>query len=576
MNLKNLFILAASLLTVSLIACNTDDEFPPVNNVEIDVSSYATPNAYKSGVPEHYTYDAKVVEDTIYIHMVQTLSKLNGKAHIVADIMDENLLGADKPLRVTAYPDRTCKFDTEGGIEDYSLVVNREKNQFEYLLKLKCHKNLSDKTRIKFYSYDPEQTLKYSSNDFIVACDEYICHTHIGKGWYVASRIGFKPESLFPLPEEAAVPLPDKWGFTASAEPEGVYIYAYQNHAYVQGTDKWLDSSHMEFSLFHHNIGYGSSTYNRETYIALWKSGDVYINFWNKVYGHELITTVMEDRTEYRFFMRFNNNIENPAVGGYAMLKARSYDPNDDRKPYSYDDIVEFRDNRFVHTTKGSSYYFSQKFRNIYNLFEEEWRDNKVNDFKNNGLEGKENLTLFIGDSFFDVGWWENFYTDYKGKAAHTSAIGGTTTWQWLNWAESLIKPFDANLKNIVIHLGYNDLNYTNEGLKAEEVEFYTERLIELLHNLYPDANIYYCGIGTSEWFATRPEPRAKVCDALAKAFCESRDYVTFVDMDAAYKKYMDETGGTLASFFKDNTHPKNENYKYLMEQIELAGCVIE
>ena len=26
----------------------------------------------------------------------------------------------------------------------------------------------------------------------------------------------------------------------------------------------------------------------------------------------------------------------------------------------------------------------------------------------------------------------------------------------------------------------------------------------------------------------------------------------------------------------KDRTHPKNENYKYLMEQIAQAGCVIE
>ena len=38
----------------------------------------------------------------------------------------------------------------------------------------------------------------------------------------------------------------------------------------------------------------------------------------------------------------------------------------------------------------------------------------------------------------------------------------------------------------------------------------------------------------------------------------------------------MTETGGTLESFFKDGTHPKNENYKYIIRALEEAGCVIE
>lgn len=570
-------IVTAGILTASCLSYAPLEGETAPESVPFDVSSFETTKAYMSGAPTFYTYNAKVVEDTIYIHMSQTVSKMQENAHIEADITNETLLGTSSPLRIKVYPDNTATIPKNSGIASQTLSVGRSGNTTEYLLKLKCTKSPGDLTRIKFYSYDPGKKTKYNAHDFIVSSDGTKLHTHAGDGWYVTSRIGFKPESLYPLPAAAQVPLPDKWGFAVSAEDEGVYIYAYQNHCFTEGSNKWTATSHMEFSLYQHNIGFGPTDgFNKETYVAVWKSGDVSINNKTNILASELNTTISDARTEYRLFIRFNNNHENPQDGPYAMVKPRSFDPGDNRKPYSYDDIVEFRDNRFVHTTKGSSYFFNRTLNKVLNQYENEWLQNKMNDFKNNGLEDKENLTLFIGDSFFDVGWWENFYTDYKGKAAHTAAIGGTTTWQWLNWTGSLVKAFDDNLKNIVIHLGYNDLNYTNSGVSAEEIEFYTERFIELLHSIYPEANIYYCGIGTSEWFAVKPEKRAQVCDALAKEFCESRPYVSFIDMDAAYRKYMEETGGNLDSFFKDRTHPKNENYKYLMEQIELGGCVIE
>ena len=242
MNLRNPFILAASLLAVSLIACNTDDEFPPVNNVEIDVSSYATPNAYQSGAPENYTYDAKVSGDSIYIHMVQHFTQAQQDAHVQADIMDESLLGADVPLKVRAYRSGTCVIQENECIAGHSLTVKTEGTSLEYIIKIKCSKTPSDKTRIKFYSYDPEKKGRYNAHDFIVSSEGAELHTHAGKGWFVTSRIGFKPESLYPLPEKAQGPLPDKWGYAASAEDEGLYIYAYQNHDYVEGANKWKDS----------------------------------------------------------------------------------------------------------------------------------------------------------------------------------------------------------------------------------------------------------------------------------------------------------------------------------------------
>ena len=184
-------------------------------------------------------------------------------------------------------------------------------------------------------------------------------------------------------------------------------------------------------------------------------------------------------------------------------------------------------------------------------------------------------MTLFIGDSFFeDDNWWVNFYNDYQGKACFTSAIGGTKVTQWLNWISSLVEPFAGNMKNLVIHLGYNDVNASK--ISATQLEKYLERLFDLLHNAYPEANIYYFGIGTSYWFKTSQNTRAKETDDLTKSYAETCDYLTYIDMDEeVYNKYISETGKTLESFFKDGTHPKNENYSYIMNALEKAGCVI-
>ena len=132
-------------------------------------------------------------------------------------------------------------------------------------------------------------------------------------------------------------------------------------------------------------------------------------------------------------------------------------------------------------------------------------------------------MTLFIGDSFFESdNWWINFYNDYQNKACFTSAIGGTKVTQWLNWIPSLVDPFADNVENIVIHLGYNDVNTT--GITALQLEMHLEDLFARLHAAYPEANIYYYGIGTSYWFQYSNNTRAKETDNLTKAFAERLD----------------------------------------------------
>ena len=66
-----------------------------------------------------------------------------------------------------------------------------------------------------------------------------------------------------------------------------------------------------------------------------------------------------------------------------------------------------------------------------------------------------------------------------------------------------------------------------------------------------------------------------KEIDDLTKEFAKTCDYVTYIDMDKIYNQYMNETNNTLESFFKDGTHPKDENYKYLINALANAGCII-
>ena len=187
-------------------------------------------------------------------------------------------------------------------------------------------------------------------------------------------------------------------------------------------------------------------------------------------------------------------------------------------------------------------------------------------------------MTLFIGDSYFEsFNWWQKFYEDYAGKAAFTSAIGGTRVTQWLNWIDSLIKPYDANLKNIVIHLGYNDINATM--ISPQHLVELHELLLEKIHSAYPNANIYTYGIGVSYWFETANngmnyKQRVLEHDALLEDALKDLSYVKFLNVQKEYDKYV-EAGNTLESFFKDGTHPTDANYKVFMDLLTEAGCVI-
>ena len=586
-NLKNLISLL-SIALLGLSGCGSVSSSSKVNtNVESsssneintfhfpDISTFRTPAVYSNTNNENWEYHATVSKNTLYVYVVQ---------HVEDDIFegDEVDLTQNHILVHTNLGNFTLCSNGAYSLDDVNYVNADFKvssnGSIEYYFKLEVQ-SIVKPVSVTFYSYDQSIELMLNTKD-LVEIDGVKYRTHFIEKLYVRDRIGFKPESLYETPSEFQSMAKDKWGYAIQSAKEGMYIYVYQNVDKVisigDADGKWQTDTHVEFSIYHHSFGMGA-TYGgiHETYLAAWPDKSYYINNQKNVLGIDLESTVATDtKVEYRFFIRFNNNLENPKDGPYSFIKIRAYDPTDNKNPYSNDDIIEYREERFLHTTKGDSLYVNERVSKIDNPYENLYLDIRKNKWNNMGFENAKDLTLFIGDSFFeDDNWWKNFYTDFANKSCFTSAIGGTKVTQWLNWIPSLVGSFDKNLKNIVIHLGYNDVNSTK--ILASELEKYLEKLFTLLHEEYPNVNIYYFGIGTSHWFEVNNNKTAKEVDNLTKAYTDTCDYVTFIDMDAIYSKYRNDTGGTLESFFKDGTHPKDENYKYLINALTEAGCVI-
>ena len=537
---------------------------------------FTTPAAYEPGNPEKWGYQAMKDGQDVYIFGYQECEASDELAYLNITIQEENI----GSVSINLFEDNTKEIQDESKFSKVETFSFRSKNRVEHYLKLSFKEDIAPDLRVAFAVRDPSTETRYGADDLLILRGGKRLHTHIFQYLGIRNTIGMMPECLFATPTAYQMPDSEKNGYDFTAKKEGLYLHFYQvvDRLYDQGLDpdgKWADASHIEAEIWNGDFGYGWDG----TYIGIWQDGENYINNTNKVkaFHTEAIPTRQEDdsiRVDYYAFIKFDNNLANPSDGPYGYVKPYFMDKDDNQQPYSYDDIVTFRDNRFLHTQAGNSVAVHEKVDAIDDPFQGDWANKRKNRFSQKGLK-KEHLTLFIGDSYFeDDNWWKYFYTDFAGKNVFTSAIGGTKITQWLNWDASLIHPFaeEGKIDNIVIHLGYNDIGGSQASVA--QLEGMLERLFTIIHTNYPSAKIFPVGIGTSAWFASKGESRAKDVDALTKAYCESQSYLYFVDTDAIYAKYLDENPGKdLASFFKDDTHPKDEYYHYFIEAIEAAGC---
>ena len=552
------------------------------------LTTFETPSVYQSPYVNKWGYQAKKEGRDLFVYAFQkvpsdrTLNP-NNMNNVMVSFFGNGITGFDYFMNEDNSSSISGDEAFNALISYQKLFVEKSGTTLKYYLKLSFKNDIPDSLLLQFYAKDTNDSNKsYGGADKYVLKNGTYYHTHIGEGWSVSEKLGMPHYSMYVTPSQYQAPVPERNGFNFAARKEGLYLHLYQivdsiKTDYITDNDaKWHSATHVEMEIWNHGIGYGWNG----TYFAGWTNGSYYINNNNGLKGFDLQVKTSASgakiRIDYEFFLYFDNNLENPSDGPYAYIKPYFFDPSFGEARFNENDVVSFRDERFLHTIRGNSVGVHAQVNELDDPFTTTHATSRVNKFSSQGLR-KQDLTLFIGDSFFEYdNWWVNFFTDFAGKNVFSSAIGGTRITQWLNWNDALIAPYaeEGKIDNIVIHLGYNDIGQNAAKVSAPRLEAFLEQLIEMIHTNYPSAHIYPMGVGQSYWFKSQNWEVSLALDALTNAYAADKSYVTFVDMDAVYNQYLtDNPSATLQSFFKDGTHPKNENYHYLVEALQAAGC---
>ena len=193
----------------------------------------------------------------------------------------------------------------------------------------------------------------------------------------------------------------------------------------------------------------------------------------------------------------------------------------------------------------------TSRYKSNFETIKSNWATN-ANDSK---------TTVFIGDSYMTSSFWTNFSTTYSGKDVSLSGIGGSTTSDWLPCIDEVFG--DVAPKNVVMHLGTND--FYDAASSSTTVIANVRGICEIIHKMYPEANIYYFGI-TQRNNTTYASP-VDTTNSSIKSWCNTVDYVTFVDTTAKITSSMMKT---------DGVHMNTSGYAVFVSELEKSGCVIE
>ncbi len=184
-------------------------------------------------------------------------------------------------------------------------------------------------------------------------------------------------------------------------------------------------------------------------------------------------------------------------------------------------------------------------------------------DYAENGEDGA--TTLFIGDSFFDIAFWDNFYTDLLYKKAIIAGIGGSTAEDWENYLDRDLFLDGIAPKNLVINIGNNDI--FNDQLTAAEAQTVMTRLYEKIHAEMPDTLIYVFSVTPRQGGYTNDTTEANCYElnGLMQEWCDQYNWITFVDI-SGYEMEL-----------TDDIHPADAHYNdVFMVELLAAGCEIE
>lgn len=184
----------------------------------------------------------------------------------------------------------------------------------------------------------------------------------------------------------------------------------------------------------------------------------------------------------------------------------------------------------------------------------DEYAQELSSNWKKNARANK--TTAFIGDSFFDKRYfWTDFYNVYAGKDALCMGIGSTTTFDWEKFiANGFFE--EISPKNIILHLGTNNIY---DDLKGAETSEDIERLLSMLHEKLPSANIYYFAISLraydEEKIALTKLVNERVC-----SWCKDNGI-----------HFLNDTVRLTPDRLRDGVHPKADAYEVFINAIKTS-----
>lgn len=173
-----------------------------------------------------------------------------------------------------------------------------------------------------------------------------------------------------------------------------------------------------------------------------------------------------------------------------------------------------------------------------------------------------DSTTLFIGDSFFDTGFWKSFYGDYAGYDALCWGIGGTTTYTWETITDALL--YKLSPKNIVMHCGTNSVYDLKQS--ADSVTSSLERTFTLMHDRMPDTKMYWLNIPKRYPGEAEKEAIAEETNARFAEWAEGRTWLTVIDLRSKLK---------IDKVLQDGLHPNADGYEVIIKAVADSGIKI-
>lgn len=177
-----------------------------------------------------------------------------------------------------------------------------------------------------------------------------------------------------------------------------------------------------------------------------------------------------------------------------------------------------------------------------------------------------KNPTLFVGDSFFDEkNCWTSFYSDFEDLNCVSVGISGSQTSHWYDARDRLIKAWAP--KNIVIHIGTNDINDNTVTLTVDQYYARITEFLETIINEYPETPVYYFGIEDRNGDqGGKNAYSSAVTEKIKNEFTKEHATFHYLDTPAIYNADPD------VYVSADNIHPSKKGYEVYTKM--LKECV--